>query len=90
MGSPSPCPQPHLPNLNKCSYVTLRLVGCLYVFITVVKKKNDSLWYCQFHACTIISHKNIIKTLNIKPLMNDLQCNEFYDVVIDAVLTSVI
>ena len=58
--------------------------------ITVVKKKNDSLWYCQFHGCAIISHKNIIKTLNIKPLMNDLQCNDFYDVVIDAVLTSVI
>ena len=56
--------------------------------ITVIMKKNDSLWYYQFHACAIISHRNIIKTLNKEPSMNDLQCNEFYDVVIDAVLTS--
>ena len=61
----------------------------VYVHI-VVKKKNCSLWYYQFHECAIISHKNIIKTLNIKPLMNDLQCNVFYDIVIDAMLTSVI
>ena len=62
-------------------------MSLIYIIYTVVKKKNDSLWYCQFHACATISHKNIVKTLNIKPLMNDLQCNEFYNVVIDAVLT---
>ena len=59
--------------------------------ITVVLKKERLFnGTVSFHACAIISHKNIIKTLNLKPLMNDLQCNEFYDVGIDAVLTSVI